>query len=242
MAQSVYPVPAASAVGPANSDIASAVAVSTSVQSMVGTQVTNNAPSASAIATAVAGAVPTISAINTSVANNAPSPNAWTFITSNTALNSNTITFSGLSGYKAYKILAMQIAAPASGSGQLLVRINNDSNGAYSNGAVGFFASGTYTNGGSSNGSSYALQAGIASISSSQVFGAEINVFQANTSSAKLITSNFYGLCNGTNCYVFGSGSYVGGASVSTITVFNSNSGSFTSNNTGAGFYLFGAN
>ena len=99
-------------VGPANSDIAAAVA----------------APSASTIATSVAAAVPTISAINTSVQTYAPSPNAWTLIGSVAANSASAITFSGLSGYKTYRL----VGTIASSTGQNIgLQLNGDGGNNY---------------------------------------------------------------------------------------------------------------
>lgn len=74
MGSSVIPVPT-SAVGPQNSDIA----------------------------TAVAGAVPTLTQINNSVATNSPNPSDWTLI-ANSGVGWNTFTFSSISGYKRLRL------------------------------------------------------------------------------------------------------------------------------------------
>jgi hypothetical protein len=71
-------------------------------------------PANSDIATAVAGAVPTISAINTSVANNAPSPSNWTVISTISITSQTVITFSSLSGYKTYKLVGSVSATNSS--------------------------------------------------------------------------------------------------------------------------------
>lgn len=101
-------------VGPTNADIATAVAApsaatiaaAVAAPSAATIAAAVAAPSSSTIATAVAAAVPTLSQINTSVATNAPSPNGWTVISTNNANSSfGTYTWSGLSGYKAYKLV-----------------------------------------------------------------------------------------------------------------------------------------
>jgi hypothetical protein len=196
-------------------------------------------PANSDIATAVAGSVPTISAINTSVANNAPSSNNWAYLASNTSLNTTTITFSGLSGYKTYKVLFVQVQAPSSNSGFIYCRINGDTNTVYSWGA-GTFSSST-TVGSIASGSSINITGNYGNIGNSQVFGGEVVVSQANTSYAKTIDFKFYGYSGGSN-YVVGSAGYTGGASVSSITLFNSSTGNYFQSGTGGGFYLFGAN
>ena len=109
MGQSVYP-----GLGPTNADIATAVAapsaatiaaaVAAPSAATIATAVA--APSSSTIATAVAAAVPTLSQINTSVSTYAPSSNNWTVVATATPNNTvNTYTFSGLSGYKLYKVV-----------------------------------------------------------------------------------------------------------------------------------------
>lgn len=84
-------------VGPANSDIATAVSSSTAVQSMVGTQVTNNAPS----------------------------PASWTFIGSLTPASVSSASFTNISGYKRLKIVG-SVDCLASGAGYLWMQFNND--------------------------------------------------------------------------------------------------------------------
>ena len=85
MAAAVFP----SGIGPANSDIAAAVA----------------APSAATIASTVAAAVPTISAINSSVATNASPFPTWTTIANGTNWNgTTTLNVSGLGSYKTLRI------------------------------------------------------------------------------------------------------------------------------------------
>ena len=54
--------------------------------------------------TQIAAAVPTLAQINTSVATNAPSPNAYTYITSLAGTTAAGVNFTGLSGYKVYKL------------------------------------------------------------------------------------------------------------------------------------------
>jgi hypothetical protein len=87
-------------------------------------------PANSDIATAVAGQVPTISAINTSVANNAPSPNAWTYIAAITPTNGGFLsTFSSISGYKTLRLIGyFQMSGPVVTN----IRINGDSSSKYS--------------------------------------------------------------------------------------------------------------
>ena len=134
-------------VGPANSDIAAAVAApsaatiaaAVAAPSAATIAAAVAAPSSATIATAVAAAVPTIGAINTSVANNAPSPNNWTVITStNTNNTASTYTFSSLSGYRSYKIIYS--SNHLTNNASINLRFNGDTSTIYScayNGNIG---------------------------------------------------------------------------------------------------------
>lgn len=138
-------------VGPTNADIATAVAapsaatiastVAASVPTLsqintaVNTQ-TNN----SAIASAVAGAVPNLSQINTAVANNSsPFGGSWVNVGVTSPSGVNSISFSGLSGYRYYRLFVAVINL--TGSCNLQLRLNSDSSASYS-----------YGNGGGSSG------------------------------------------------------------------------------------------
>jgi hypothetical protein len=122
-------------VGPQNSDIAATIATTPAVSA----QITANVPTASAIATAVAApsigqittaittnaasAGVTMAAITSTVQANAGSPfgGTWTFLSSQNPAAS-TITFSGLSGYRRYRLYFM---AFRTGAYSLDCRINN---------------------------------------------------------------------------------------------------------------------
>jgi hypothetical protein len=113
-------------VGPANSDIAAAVAApsaatiaaavaapsaatiaaAVAAPSAATIAAAVAAPSSATIATAVAAAVPTIGAINTSVANNAPSANLITYITVASPSSATSFTISGLTGYRTLYVYA----------------------------------------------------------------------------------------------------------------------------------------
>lgn len=88
-------------VGPTNSDIATAVAAPSAASIAAAVA----APSSSTIATAVAAAVPTTAGITSIVQANAGSPfgGTWTFLSSQNPAAS-TISFTGLSGYKRYRL------------------------------------------------------------------------------------------------------------------------------------------
>lgn len=150
-------------VGPTNADIATAVAApsaatiatqvaaSVPTRAQIQTDITNlgntyNGPSAATIASTVASSVPTLAQI-TSAGNTAgwgsTGGETWTVISTPTIANSGTTTFSGLSGYKYYKI---EFDVTLNGSSQIQVRINGNSTGNYD----------SYGQAGSSNSSSNA--------------------------------------------------------------------------------------
>jgi hypothetical protein len=203
---------------------------------MVGTQVTNNAPSSSTIATAVAAAVPTISAINSSVANNAPSPNAWTLVSSVTPNNTtNSYTFSSLSGYRTYRILAS--GALGGAGNQLSYRINGDSGSNYDVIALG-------QGGGSAVSMTYTYsQTGLwplGSGSANAYFMSDATFEFCLSSGYKAIKFNTAMMNSSAGNYSSESlGIYRTTSAVSSITVFNSGSGYFASYGS---IYLYGAN
>jgi len=81
-------------------------------------------PANSDIATAVAGAVPTISAINTSVSTYAsPYGGTITSLGTQTCTGSATVTFSSLGGYKNLRLFGYNVGSSNNGP---LVRINGD--------------------------------------------------------------------------------------------------------------------
>jgi hypothetical protein len=125
-------------VGPANSDIAAAVAapsaatIAAAVAAPSAATIASAvaAPSSATIASAVAAAVPTISAINSSVASNA-SPYGGTVTHSYARGNgAATYTFSGLSGYKYLRVTWAGITCTANGVG-VSILINNDFSTSY---------------------------------------------------------------------------------------------------------------
>lgn len=100
---------ATAVAAPSAATIATSVAAAVPTRAQIQSDITSlgnayNGPSAATIASTTAASVPTLAQINTSVATNAPSPNAWTLITSTSATGL-AVTFSGLSGYKTYKVL-----------------------------------------------------------------------------------------------------------------------------------------
>jgi hypothetical protein len=107
------------ATGPTTTQIAAAVPTLAQITSAVTTNAASAGVTVAAITSAgnsagwgatgptttqIAAAVPTLAQINTSVATNAPSPWAWTYISALTGSNPSGVTFSGLSGYRTYKL------------------------------------------------------------------------------------------------------------------------------------------
>jgi hypothetical protein len=74
------------------------------------------------------GVGPTNSDIATAVAAVVPSPNNWTYINSVTFAGAASYSFTGLSGYKTYRVI---FAAYNGSGGGIYVRFNNDSNTNY---------------------------------------------------------------------------------------------------------------
>ena len=138
-------------VGPANSDIAAAVAapsaatIATAVAAPSAATIAAAvaapsaatiaaavaAPSSATIATAVAAAVPTLTQINNSVATNSSAPFGGTWV--NVAVTSpngvNGITFSSLSGYRYYRLYVT--CENMSATNRLAIRFNGDSTTSY---------------------------------------------------------------------------------------------------------------
>ena len=189
-----------------------------------------------AITTNAAPASVTNSSIATQVANNAPSSNNWTLVATSASLDYNTgsVTFSGLSGYKTYKILIpyIQISGAASALG---LRINNDASADfYPRSGWNLYNSAVNASYGVST---YFYVTGLNS--SGQIFFSEIIIENNTTSTPKIIRTK-----SSTN-YTYGAVNEHTGACrnttpTSSLTVYNAdNSGVFGYN---ARMYLFGAN
>lgn len=221
-------------VGPTNADIATAVAapsaatiastVAASVPTLsqintaVNTQ-TNN----SAIASAVAGAVPNLSQINTAVATNAPSPSAWVVLASATPNYSSTsITFSGLSGYRTYRVLMPQVIGSGGNLANLSFRLNGDAGSNYSyrfgdgNGSTSI---GAFT-----AGDTQQIIMNRADGSSGVWRHTDITIEHASLASPKRITWSSAGYSSGSGASTFtfeGVGMWKSTATVNSITLFN---------------------
>jgi hypothetical protein len=219
-------------VGPTNADIATAVAAPSAATIAAAVA----APSAATIATSVAGAVPTLSQINNSVATNAPSPNGWTLVATATPnYSSNTITFSGLSGYRTYRMLIPYIN-PSPGS-QLILRVNGD-------------ASSNYTGRGAALGGStwQVMSTGVGdgyymnyySGSTLNWMNGVIEIENCNLAGGKFISSKTFVSGSSNSYYNNFSGHWFGTAAVNSLSIVNYSS----SGTIGGGYviYLYGAN
>jgi hypothetical protein len=202
-------------VGPANSDIANAVA----------------APSASTIATAVAGAVPTISAINTSVSTYASGfGNTYTLLGSAaySAASAYTVSWSGT--YK--KIVVMGLSYSDNNAEYMKIRFNGDSSSNYASGA------GNNTTGGHSFSDTSAYV-----VSSATAGGFTVVVENANTTTAPKYF-NSVGYSAGVTTSTFGTGHYTGSSAITSVTMLGSAGGGISTNSLGNynGLYVFGVN
>jgi len=222
-------------VGPTNADIATAVAA----PSAATIAATVAAPSAATIATSVAGAVPTIGAINTSVSTYAPSPNAWTLLGTVTPNNTaNSVTFSGLSGYRTYKIVCAWIVVTGQCDGAWL-RINGDAtSNNYTTQGISISTNNSAWGAGSSPSDKYCLASGFGS-SSGQISGIAY-IYNASSTGPKDFSSNFSFTSDSSGSgRPMNNGSWPGTAVVNSITLLHTYAGTFGG---GKSIYLFGAN
>jgi hypothetical protein len=188
-----------------------------------------------AITTNAAPASVTNSSIATQVANNAPSPNAWTLVATSAQLNYNTgsVTFSGLSGYKTYKIVIPYLTLSGS-TDSLGLRINSDSSAdIYGRSGWSLYNNGINSQSGAST---YFYISGLNSNGS--IFNTNIVIKNASISSPKEIeavaSSNFtYGQ------FYKMDGLYNSTSAVNSLTVFCTNSAVLGYNKN---IYLLGAN
>jgi hypothetical protein len=233
-------------VGPTNADIATAVAApsaatiaaTVAAPSAATIAATVAAPSAATIATAVAGAVPTLGQINTSVSTNAPSSHAWTLLGTVTPNNTaNSVTFSGLSGYRTYKIVCAWIVVTGQCDGAFL-RINGDATSQnYTSQGVSIGNNNLWGYG-SSPTDKYILASGFGS-SSGQISGIAY-IYNASSTGPKDFSSNFsFTSDSSSQARPMANGSWPGTAAVNSITLLHSYAGTFGG---GKSIYLFGAN
>jgi hypothetical protein len=231
-------------VGPANSDIAAAVAApsaatiaaAVAAPSAATIAAAVAAPSSATIASAVAAAVPTISAINTAVANNAPSPNAWTLVGTITPNNtSSTLTFSGLSGYRTYRILIPYIN-PSTGS-QLILRVNGDAGNSYTGRGAAISGS-TWQTMATGVGDGYYMN--YYSGSTLNYMNGVVEIENCNLAGGKFISSKTFVSGSSNSYYSDFSGHWFGTAAVNSLSIVNYSSGGTI----GGGYviYLYGAN
>jgi len=220
---------AAAVAAPSAATIASTVAASVPTLAQINTAV-NTQTNNSAIATAVAGAVPTLSQINTAVANNAPSPNAWTVIS--TISPNNTVgsySFTGLSGYKTYKLLVTTQAIGA--VVPFNAQINSDTNTNYAYGLV--YSQSSLT--GESNPNTNRIFLGNGP--NGGWFNAELTIRNANIAAYK--SAEYFSISTpNVATYIYGNGMYRSTSNISSIQISNNGSATFN----GGTITLLGAN
>jgi len=221
----IMPVNASSYPAPSAATIAAAVA----------------APSSATIASAVAAAVPTSAAITTIVQNNAGSPfgGTWTSLGSTTANGTLEASFTGLSGYKKYRVIVL--AGVTGGSYNTAIRLNGDTNNSYIGGTSG------YQNGQSGIQIYWAqtfqsqIQLSPNSLSNNQISFYVIDLDEASSGGYKIWNFKGYNRDNsGYNAYNEGLGLYSSTSAISSIQIRNT--AQLWNNSAGYGFWLFGGN
>jgi hypothetical protein len=159
----------------------------------------------------------------------ADSPNNYTLLGTWTVGGVGTFTFSGLSGYKTYKIVAPSMVYTGTAS-NLRFRVNGDSATVYSSYGQSYNAAMlelAATNYGMQNPGANAFS-----------FGFEIA--QTNTSGNKSITGQY---ADNSGQMVMYWGTYSSTSAVSSITVFQGGGGTFTASNASANLvHIYGAN
>jgi hypothetical protein len=223
-------------VGPTNADIATAVAApsAATIASAVA------APSAATIATAVAAAVPTTAGITTIVQANAGGAYSGTM----TSLgyqsmgNVNSVTFTGLSGYKYLQFFGTAIMQ-ASNAGDFSLRFNSDSSSIYNFHLPTFTPTGLTQNR-AVNQSSGLIGGNITANNSAQYFNGEI--FNSNSAGQKVVKTKGYWNDSGTvRNLVDGFILWNSTAAISSVTFFFNN-GDTGNTATGSGVHLMGGN
>lgn len=173
---------------------------------------------------------PTLSEINNSISTLSPSPNNWTLLGTWTLGGVSTFTFSGLTGYKTYKIVTppMLFASLASNT---RIRVNGDTGNNYA--VLGNGPNGAFNDLGSNN-------YGLANPGTNTALAFVFTISEANTAGNKSISA-FYG-DNANNVFDFG-GSYATTSTVNSITIFNGAGGVFSAANASANLvHIYGAN
>jgi hypothetical protein len=159
----------------------------------------------------------------------ADSPNNWTLLGTWTLGGVGTFTFSGLSGYKTYQIVAPSMVYTGTAS-NLRFRVNGDTASNYSSYALTH--NGVYVELGATN-------FGMAN-PSSNAFSFGFTISQTNTSGNKSIVGSYAD--NAQQVFQF-EGSYATTTPVSSITVFQGGGGTFTASNASANLvHIYGAN
>ena len=233
-------------VGPTNADIATAVAApsaatiaaAVAAPSAATIAAAVAAPSSATIASAVAAAVPNIGAINSSVSTYAPSPHAWTLLGTVTPNNTaNSVTFSGLSGYRTYKIVSADINITGQ-CGGIFLRINGDATSQnYSSQGLSLGNNNSWSPV-TGVGDYYTLSSGFGSSSGS--FSGVAYIYSASSTGQKDISSSFsFNADSSSGGRSGATGSWPGTATVNSLTLLNIYAGTFGG---GKSIYLYGAN
>jgi hypothetical protein len=154
----------------------------------------------------------------------------WNLLQTWTLGGVNTFTFSGLSGYKSYKIITPLMSC--GGSSTLQMRINGDSAFNYS---MGY-------HGGNTSGFNSPGQAQFNIFNSSGTpFQFVANINQANSSGNKSVDIDYLG--QGGEAALKLWGSYGTTSAVNSITIFNANNNNFSASNASANLvHLYGGN
>jgi len=173
---------------------------------------------------------PTLSEITsagTSAGWGATGDSAWVHLQTITrSYDSNTTTFSSLSGYKKYKIITSRINVSGN-QGGVWLRINGDTSSSYFYQGLQFYSGSWGTNAGNYNRAYVGEMVG-------GIFYGEFTVDFANSTAAKRCNVIVNGGGGGWyNTQV----TYTGTSTVSSISILNGDTGTFEGN-----FYLYGAN
>jgi hypothetical protein len=210
-------------VGPANSDIAAAVAAPSAATIAAAVA----APSSATIASAVAAAVPTISAINSSVASNAPSPNNWVYLgnLNLSGVSSATISFSA---YRKLKIIVPRIIGNVSVTQSPGIRLNGDSSEIYSN-ATGYTVSGATSTSWSQGYSNNRINLVQSNLQTNSSFVGIIEIDNAHTNNTKnySVTIGYRDGGAGSNVRRTEIGTYINTTPITSLTFFCASSQPF---------------
>jgi hypothetical protein len=209
-------------VGPANSDIAAAVA----------------APSAATIATAVAAAVPTTAGITSIVQSNASTPYAGTItnLGYQSGNGASTVTFSSLGGYK--RVYVYWQGCDTTNSTNVRFRINGDTGANYAYTGKSFYSSQAPSPTGNQRQDQIYIISTNSGVNGSD-FAGTLTLFDTNSGAYKIgkITARAY---SGVTQLVEIDTLWASTAAITSISIYLQ-AGTFTTSGT-AGFYAIGYN